>query len=745
MHEFRHASVYPSTHLGAILRQCAPWLLIFLVTFLAYSPALNGGLLMDDAEHIRRPDLQTLAGLGRIWFEFGATPHYYPLLNTAFWLEHRLWGDAVLGYHAANIALHALAACLVVHLMRRVQLPGALLGGLVFALHPVCVESVAWIVEQKNTLSGVFFLGSAVVYLRFDRERRLPAYWLAFGLFVAALLTKSVTATLPPSLLVIFWWQRGRLGWRRDIVPLLPWFGAGIGMGLLSAWFERTYSHASGAAFDLGIVERCLVAGRAIWFYASTALWPVDLVFIPPRWQIDAAAALQYAFPLGVVLVIGGLGAFAYRSRGPLAAALLYVGNLFPVLGFLNINWFNFSYVADHFQYLALIALIASFTAGVALLVQRLPAWWTRPSLGPAALLVGTLGWLTWHQSATYRDAETLYTTTLGRNPAAWLAQNNLGVIFEDRPDGLPRAVEHYRAAIRLKPDHARAHNNLGNALLQMGQTDEAIAMFLRSLELQSAVPEVHANLGLALLRARRPQEALASFERALHLAPDTVPALLGRAEVLATTPGRTTEAVAALYEAVALAPDAPRIRETLAALLASLPGRLDEAIAQYEEAIRLEPAAAVAHNNLGTALAASPDRQPEAIRAFETAVRLQPDYIEARYNLAALLSEIPGRIGEAAGHLEKVIQLAPYDADARTRLAVILLRIPGRTDDAVRQLERVVQLQPTSPQARVNLASILVRQPDRVEEAKYHIREALRLRPGFAPALELARQMSPQ
>lgn len=741
MHEIRRASAYPSTHLGAIHRLCAPWLLILLITAVVYSPALNGGLLMDDAEHIRRPDLQTLTGLWRIWFEFGATPHYYPLLNTAFWLEHRLWGDAVLGYHATNIALHALAACLVVHLMRCLRLPGALWGGLVFAVHPVCVESVAWIVEQKNTLSGVFLLGSAVVYLRFDRERRPSAYWLASGLFLAALLTKSVTATLPPSLLVLFWWQRGRLAWRRDIVPLLPWFGAGIGMGLLSAWFERTYSHAAGASFDLGIVERCLVAGRAIWFYARTAVWPVDLVFIPPRWQIDGAAALQYAFPLGVMLVIGALCAFARRTRGPLAAALLYTGNLFPVLGFLNINWFNFSYVADHFQYLALIALIVSFTAGVALFVQRLPTSWTPPTLGAAALLVGTLGWLTWQQSASYRDAETLYTTTLDRNPSAWLAHNNLGAILENQPDGLPRALEHYRAAIRLKPDHARAHNNLGNVLLQMGRTDEAITMFARSLDLQYRVPEVHANLGRAWLKAGRPQEALASFDRALQLAPGTVSTLLDRAEALAATPGRATDAIAALHEAVALRPDEPRIREALAALLMGLPGRLDEAIAHYKAAVRLDPSSAVTQNNLGTALAASPGQVPDAIRAFEAAVRLEPGYLEARYNLAALISEVPGRTLEAIGHLERVIQLAPDDADARTRLAAILLRVPDRTDDAVHQLERVVQLQPTSAQAHVNLASILIRQPDRAEDAHHHIREALRLQPGFAPALDLARE----
>src|ERR1039457_6762040 len=213
------------------LRDAMGFASILCATLVAYVPALRGGLLWDDSSHVTRPDLQSLHGLWRIWFDLGATQQYYPLLHSAFWMEHRMWGDAVLGYHLTNIALHAASACLVVTIVRRLSLPGAWFAGLVFALHPVSVEAVAWISEQKSTLSGVFYLASALAYLRFDQSRRASRYWLALGLFVLALLTKTVTATLPGALLGGFWWQRGRLEWKRDLRPLLPWFALGASAG----------------------------------------------------------------------------------------------------------------------------------------------------------------------------------------------------------------------------------------------------------------------------------------------------------------------------------------------------------------------------------------------------------------------------------------------------------------------------------------------------------------------------------
>lgn len=272
--------------------------LLFCATGIAYFPALKGGMLWDDSGHVTRSALQSFSGLWRIWFELGATQQYYPLLHSAFWVEHRLWGDAVFGYHLTNITLHAISAFLVVAIMRRLSLPGAWLGGFIFALHPVCTESVAWISEQKNTLSTVLYLSSALCYLNFDRDRqtrrprRLSDYFGAFVLYAMALLTKSVTATLPASLLVVLWWERGSLTWKRDVVPLLPWFGVGAASAALTAWVERTYIGAAGASFDLTVLQRFLLAGRVIWFYLGKLFWPSNLIFIYPRWKIDTGSVL---------------------------------------------------------------------------------------------------------------------------------------------------------------------------------------------------------------------------------------------------------------------------------------------------------------------------------------------------------------------------------------------------------------------------------------------------------------------
>ncbi len=288
----------------------------------------------------------------------GATQQYYPLLHSAFWLEHFMWGEAVVGYHLTNIVLHALSACLVVMVMRRLSLPGAWLAGLVFALHPVNVESVAWISEQKNTLSGVFCLASLLIYLHFDEDRQKSKYLLATGLFVLALLSKTVTATLPAVLLVIFWWRRGRLEWKRDVLPLLPWFALGICAGLFTSRVERTFGGASGTDFLLTPAQRLLIAGRAICFYAGKLFWPANLTFFYPQWKIDAAVWWQWLFPAGVLALGLGLVLASRRYRGPLAGFLIFAGTLFPVLGFLNVYPFRYSYVADHFQYLACLGII---------------------------------------------------------------------------------------------------------------------------------------------------------------------------------------------------------------------------------------------------------------------------------------------------------------------------------------------------------------------------------------------------
>ena len=459
-------------------------------TVVAYLPALSGGLLWDDNMHVTRADLRSLHGLWRIWFDLGATQQYYPLLHSAFWLEHRIWGDAVLGYHLTNVALHAASACLVVMIVRRLALPGAWLAGFIFALHPVCVEAVAWISEQKSTLSGVFYLAAALTYLHFDRTRRKSQYFVALGLFVLALMSKTVTATLPAAMLVVFWWQRGRLEWRRDVLPLAPWFAVGAAAGLFTAWVESTprLIGAQGSQYALTLSQRLLLAGRVPWFYAWKVIWPANLMFIYPHWKIDSGELRQYLFPLGMAALAVALGLLARKNRGPMAGFLFFAGTLFPVLGFLNVYPFRYSYVADHFQYLAILGIIVPAASGLTVLAERISPG-KIAAIAVPALLLTTLGVATRQQSGMYRDYETLFRETLARNPGSSFLHSNLGVILMST--GREReAAAQFEAAVRLTPDDPDYHVNLGLALAQMpGRLADAIAQYRDSLADRPPLP----------------------------------------------------------------------------------------------------------------------------------------------------------------------------------------------------------------------------------------------------------------
>jgi protein O-mannosyl-transferase len=488
-------------------------LALFAIVFLVYQPVFRAGFIWDDDAHVTAPALRSWSGLSRIWTEPGATQQYYPLLHSLFWLEHRLWGDRALGYHLTNLGLHAAAAGLFLLLLRRLAIPGAWLAAVIFAVHPLHVESVAWISEQKNTLSAVFYLGAALTWLNFDTHRARRFYWIASGLFLFGLLTKTVVATLPAALLVVAWWRRGKLDWRNDILPLIPWFVVGATAGLFTAWVERHLIGATGAAYELGGLQRGLLAGRAVCFYLGKLLWPADLTFIYPRWTIDPARItswLPLAGAVGVTLVLWRL---RMRTRAPLAAWLLFAGTLFPVLGFLNVYPFLYTFVADHFCYLASLAFITLVAAGLA----RAP----RPiATGLGAIVVLGLGLLTWRQSGIYRDADGLYRITLERNPGCWMAWNNLGHLQLTDRARTAEAIASFQAALRLRPEYPEARGNLGLALTQAGRPAEAVPHLQESLRLKPAQYQMHNNLGIALATSGRPAESLASFRQAAALNP---------------------------------------------------------------------------------------------------------------------------------------------------------------------------------------------------------------------------------
>jgi tetratricopeptide (TPR) repeat protein len=530
---------------------------IFGCTLLAYWPAVHAAFIWNDSDYVTAPPLRSLHGLWRIWFEVGATQQYYPLLHSAFWVQHQLWGDAPAGYHLVNIFLHATAACLFAVVLQRLAVPGAWLAGVVFALHPVCVESVAWVTEQKNTLSLVFYLLAALVYLRFDVHRKASHYALALALFGCALLSKTTTATLPPALLVAFWWQRGRIDGRRDVVPLLPWFAAAATMGLFSAWVERTYIGADGANFALSFLQRGLLAGRIIWFYVGKFFWPADLIFIYPRWDVAPALAWHWLFSLGVLAVLGAAWAWRGRSRAPLATALLFAGSLFPVLGFFNVFGFTYSFVADHWQYLPCLALVAPAAAGL----TRLLARHAKPVRATAVgLLVVMLGLLSWRQSRMYNDIETFYRTTIAQNPDCWMAYNNLGRQLANDRTRLPEAISLFEQSLALHPTNTEALSNLGLALTQTDQPAAAITRLNEAVRLNPKFFQAYNNLGFALSRTGRLEESAAAFARAAQLNP-TVPQIFDNWGKICQALGRAAEAEQHFAEAARLRREADSAR----------------------------------------------------------------------------------------------------------------------------------------------------------------------------------------
>lgn len=632
-------------------------LLLLAVTVLAYWPALNGSLLWDDVGHVTKPELQSIGGLWRIWLDLGATQQYYPLLHSAFWIEHRIWGDHVLGYHLVNVALHATSAILIAVLMRRWRLRGAWLAAWVFALHPVNVESVAWISEQKNTLSTVFCLLAALTYQAFDERRSRPGYVVASLLFLCALASKTTTATLPAALLVVMWWRRGTLSWRRDALPLVPWLVAGVGAGLFTAWVEHNVIGASGNGFDLNLFERVLLAGCVAWFYLLHIVWPTGLMFTYPRWTIDATSAWQYLPSLGAVLSFTWLWLRRRADRGALASALVFVGVLVPALGFVNVYPFLFSFVADHFQYLASISVVVALAhAATGVSSERV----ARPvSFAVAVLLVGTLGVLTWRQSGMYRDVVTLYRETIARNPASWMAHGNLGIELAKEPATLPQAIAEFEAAVKIRPEYVEGRRNLALAYWHAERLDDAIREYEAALRLEPAYALDHANLGrLLATRPARAAEAAGHLQAAVRLDPALEEAHYALGGLLADV--RPLDAIAYYQAAVRLKPDHAEAHLNLANLLVGQPGRVNEAIAEYRAAIRVRPDYAEAYFNLGSVLMDLPGRTSEAVAALEIAVRLRPQYAEAQSNLGLALSDVPGRLPDAIAHLEAALAINP-------------------------------------------------------------------------------------
>jgi len=643
---------------------------LLLAVVVAYLPAIGAGYVWDDDAHLTANDtLVSEGGLSRIWLRPGSTPQYYPLVFTSFWLEHRAWGPRPAGYHIVNVLLHGLNALLVWSVLRRLRLPGAWLAAALFALHPVHVESVAWITERKNLLSGFFYLAAMLAWFRFsppDPEERAPEgrwrwYAVTLALFAAALLSKTVTCSLPAVLILVMWWRRRPLS-PRALLPLAPMFALGAGMALLTIRMEKLHIGAVGAEWSLSWLERCLVAGRALWFYAGKLIFPVRLTFIYPRWELDTHSVAQILLPLAALAVFVILWLLRARiGRGPLAASLFFSGTLLPALGFFDVYPMRFSFVADHFQYLASLGLIVPAAATATRVVSRSGAGAAAPRILGAIVLL-PLALLTWRQAGIYHDERTLWADTLKKNPGAWIAENNLGLLHYRQGD-LDTALKHFNRAVALHPRYPEAQYNLGLALSQRGDPEEARRHLALSAELRPDNPETHLRLGLVLARL-----------------------------------GRLAEAERHLASAAALAPGWADAQLNLGATYARQ-GKLAEAADRFAEAVRLDPESKEARYNLGLALAQRGD-PAEAAGQFAEALRIDPAFAEAARQasrIAWVLATDPDartRDGALALRLSRVASAATSDRDPETLDALAAsLAETGDYDGAVTTAHRAATM----------------------------------------------------
>ena len=511
------------------------FVLVALVV-VCYLPVLGAGFVWDDDENIlESPNLKNLAGLARIWSDPHSVQQYYPLTHTTFWLQAQTTGLTPLAFHVVNVALHAITAVLVLYVLRRLAVAGAELGATLFALHPLNVESVAWVTERKNVLSGALALAACLLYLHFDdatstadarRKRRLWAFALAC--FALALMAKTAVAPLPAALLVVL----VGLHHRRLVpaaVPLMPFFACGIFAGLGTAYLERTHVHAQGSDFAWSFAERLLIAGRAFCFYPQKLLIPEGLMFFYPTWSIDTHSLLSWCFPL---LALGVLSLLVVTRKrigdAPLVAFVGYGLLIFPALGFFNVYFMRFAFVQNHFQYLAgipVLAALAAFIARVSLPLR----------VGLAVVLSVLCGACSFSESRTFTSYESLFLTALERNPDAWVAAYNLGIHYQDEGNRAG-AVEMYRTARRVRPSDAGIAMNLGIALAEVGRLPEALTELQAAVRLDPQHPEARLNLAMAYERAGKPGEAAAAYREALRLRPKYTRAKRQAAWLLATT-----------------------------------------------------------------------------------------------------------------------------------------------------------------------------------------------------------------
>jgi len=620
-------------------------LLIVGVTLFIYWPALNGGFVWDDGWYVTtNPLMHGWIGLWKFWFQPGSWVEYYPLQETVQWVQWQLWGDNTLGYHLTNIALHVVNALLVWRLLGKFGLKLAWLGGLLFAVHPIQVESVAYICELKNTLSLPFFLLAMCHWIDYEEKKRSKDYFRAFGLFFVGMLCKITMAPFPFVIVLYAWWKRGRVE-GKDFKAAAPFLVISLVLGFTTVWVGEIYRSVGHEQPEIipigGILSRIDGVGLITLVYLSRFFLPLDVLLVYPQWRVDPHSVIQY---VPWLLFFGGAW-YLWKKRQSwgrhvllgLGFFLLYLA---PFLGFVPVSYMSFTWVMDHLLYLPIIGLIGLVIAALGDVETRFPM--DRPYLRGAFIIILAVMVLESRAFANlFINEETLWIYILQRNPHVWLAHHDLGSNLIDRGH-YAEAVPHLEEVVRLNPNFSDGHYNLGLALYKIGRTAEAQSEYRQALKLNPKDEKTYINLADSMFQEGRSAEAIELYRRALTLVPDL-----------------------------------PQLHYNLGNALLQA-GNLPEATEQFGIAVKLDPSITQAHENFGTVLAQS-GALPAAIQQFEAAIQINPSYVVARNNLGLALAQT-GHIPEAIEQFQQVLQIDPDNASARQnlmKLQAYLLQAP--------------------------------------------------------------------
>ena len=759
-------------------------LALWLMVLAAYWPALSAGFIWDDNIFYESDMVRDWGGLFGIWFELGgigAESHYWPMLYTSFWLDHKIWGGFhPTGFHLTNIVLHCANTALLWRLLVHMEVTGAWLIAAVFALHPLRVEAVAWVIARKDLLAMLFYLLAFACWLRFRRQADGKSYLALLGFYILALLSKTIAVTLPAILLVWAWWRHGAIT-KRDVWHTTPLFLIAFALGYYGLRFftERTLIE-----FEYSLVERVVIAAQSLWFYAAKIVWPHPLLYIYNHWDVNPQRWINWVPLAGAIaLALSLWWARGKIGRGPLAAALFFAITLSPVLGFVDNSYMKFAFVADRYQYLGGLGLLLLLIGGGAHVYRAHSerfgdAFMARAkpvaaSVAAMALLACAL--LTFQRAHLFQDKVELFQNVVAHNPGAYEAYYNLGTFLLER--GRPQqAVEAFAKGLEYEPFRIKMYVNLGSALMGLERHAEAEAVLRRAMQREPVSFEglqdpygmkyeaagVRTNLGMALMNLGRDAEAEHQLRLAIELDPGMAQAKYNLVSLLGKQ-GRDADArhvlillakqeaspalymqiaelsaklgdenAAGYYTDLALAGEAggaDALKQQAAARFNA--GRFEAAARLYQRLAELQPDAADNHVNHGMALARL-GRDEQAQQSFERALALRPDYSLALTQLAGIHFNA-GRYPEALQHYQRAIAVAPNDADALTNQGLVLARL-GRGAEARQSLERALAIAPDHRHALTQLAAFYFNDKQ-FEPALRLFRRIVELNPASAEA----------